>query len=228
MTASFPAENVLKIRSPFLIGLGATLFAAAVWLLFRTLRLNYRMETPGTNPYDKSTRERFIYCVWHDSVVIPTFGGKHHCAAALTSLHTDGSFVAHVCRRVGMSTIQGSTNRISPGALRKLLRATEEKHLVVTPDGPRGPRRQMSVGIAYLASRTGRAVAPTAYACSRCWRIPGKWTDLIIPKPFAKVSLVVGNPIKVPQDIDREELKQYAELIQAEMDRLHEEVEGES
>ena len=159
--------------------------------------------------------------VWHDSMIVPTFGGKHRRTAALTSLHTDGSFVAQVLRLVGISTIRGSTNCISPGTIRTLIKTAEDKHIVITPDGPRGPRREMSVGIAYLASRTGRAVVPTAYSCARCWRIRGSWTDLLIPQPFSKVFLFAGDPIEIPAELDGTHLQEQAALIQAEMDRLN-------
>lgn len=138
----------LKIRSPILIKLAAVVFTAAMWLLFRTLKLDFREDRPDTNPYSPSTRNCFLYCVWHDSMIVPTFGGKHRRTAALTSQHTDGSFVAQVLRLVGISTIRGSTNRISPGTIRTLIKTAEDKHIVITPDGPRGPRREMSVGIA--------------------------------------------------------------------------------
>jgi len=189
------------------------------------LKLNLSEETPGTNPYATSPRERFIYCVWHDSMVIPAFGGKHRFTAALTSQHADGSFVAHVLRCVGVSTIRGSTNRMGAGAMRQLMRVAENKHIVITPDGPRGPRRQMSTGIAFLASRTGRAVVPTAYSCARCWRITGTWTNLIIPKPFTHVYLLAGQPIKVPPDLGCDQLQQYVARIQTEMDRLNDTAE---
>jgi lysophospholipid acyltransferase (LPLAT)-like uncharacterized protein len=183
------------------------------------------VETPGTNPYDKLTRQRFFYCVWHDSMIIPAFGGKHRHMAALTSRHADGSFVAAVVRLLGVSTVRGSTNHIRPGAIRELIKAARGKHVVITPDGPRGPRRQMSVGIVFLASRTGHAVVPTAYSCSRCWTIKGSWTELVIPKPFAKVFLLVGEPVKIPPALGRDELRQYAISIQVEMDRLNDEAE---
>jgi lysophospholipid acyltransferase (LPLAT)-like uncharacterized protein len=180
-----------------------------------------REETPGANPYVKSPTERFLFCMWHDSMIMAAFGGKQRSSAALTSRHADGSFVAGVLRWIGVSTIRGSTNHIGPGAMRQLMRAAENKHLGITPDGPRGPRRRMSVGIAFLASRTGRAVVPTAYSCVRCWTIRGSWTNLVIPKPFTKVFLLGGTPIKVPPDLETSQLQQYADHIQAEMDRLN-------
>jgi len=212
----------LKIRSLWVTRLLANLFSLAVWLVFRTLRMEFREEVPGTNPYGLTSLERYLYCVWHDSMVIPAFGGKHRSTAALTSQHADGSFVAQVLRFVGVSTIRGSTNHMGTGALRRLMRTTEDKHIVITPDGPRGPRRQMSVGIAFLASRTGRAIVPTAYHCERCWRFAGSWTDLVIPKPFSRVYFLAGEPIYLPPELGTDELRAYVTKVQAAMDRLDE------
>ncbi len=192
-----------------------------MYLLFLTLRKEYHVESPGTNPYDPTTQERFFYCVWHDSMLIPAFGGKHHNSAALTSKHADGSFVAQVLQVVGMSAIRGSTNHISTRATRALIDCLDENHLVITPDGPRGPRRRLSVGIAFLASHSGHAIVPTAFTSSRCWRIKGSWTDLMIPKPFARTLLLAGAPIYVPPDIPREDLNQYVTVIQSAMDQLN-------
>lgn len=155
-------------------------------------------------------------------MVIPTFSGKHECTTALISQHTDGSFVAQVLRLNRIAAVRGSTNRISAGAIRELMKRTEDQHIVITPDGPRGPNRRVSTGIAFIASRTGRAVVPTAYACSRYWRIKGSWTDLIIPKPFAKVFLLGGDPIYVTAGRTTDQLQTDVAIIQTEMDRLNE------
>jgi lysophospholipid acyltransferase (LPLAT)-like uncharacterized protein len=196
------------------------IFAGVMWLLFRTLKLDFRVEHPDTNPYTNSTGACYIYSVWHDSMLIPTFGGKHRNSSALTSRHDDGSFVAQVLRFVGVSSIRGSTNRIAPAAVRELLQAARNQNIVIAPDGPRGPNRQMSGGIVHLASCTRLAIVPTAYACSRCWRFRGSWSDLIIPKPFARVYLLAAKPLCVPDELPPDSRQQYVTVLQAEMDRL--------
>lgn len=159
-------------------------------------------------------------------MVLPVFGGVHWCTTALTSQHSDGSFVASLLRLRNVPTVRGSTNRIRTGAIRELLEAAKSRHLVVTPDGPRGPNRQMSAGIAYLSSRTGRAVVPSGFACSRCWRWKGSWSDLIIPKPFSTLILIAGPPIYVPAGLTTPQLRAYVAEIQAVMDRLDVEAEA--
>ena len=200
-------------------------FTVAMWLVFRTLRLQVITAAPESNPYANNNLERFLYCVWHDSAVIPTFAGKHQCTTALTSQHSDGSFVAEVLKLNRISSIRGSTSRISTGAIRKLIAQADSNHVVITPDGPRGPNRRMSIGIAYIAAKTGKAIVPTAYACSRCWKWKGSWSDLIIPKPFAKVVLLAGAPIYVAADLTTLQLRNQTERIQLAMDELNEAAE---
>jgi lysophospholipid acyltransferase (LPLAT)-like uncharacterized protein len=215
----------LKIRNPFLTKLVIATFTRGVQLLFRTLRREFREETPGTNPYFASGEERFLYCVWHDSIILPIFAGKHTRSAALVSRHHDGSYVASMLSAVGVSSVRGSSKHGGASAVRQLMTTAKDQHIVITPDGPRGPRRKMQSGIVFLASHTGRAIVPTAYACARSWRFKGSWTDLLMPKPFTKIFLLAGDPVKVPPDLSREEVARYSALVQDEMDRLDIEVE---
>lgn len=210
----------MKLRQGLMVTIGAWLFVHIVRLLFRTLSFSYREEVSGTNPYHHRAEANYLYCVWHDSAVMPAFSGRHQRTAALTSRHADGSFVAQVLRAVGIRPIRGSSKRLSPTGFRELIQAAMEGHVVITPDGPRGPARQMSIGIVYLASRTGRAIVPTAYHVRSCWRFAGSWTTLIVPRPFTHVTLVAGRPIHVPAGLERGELRAYVHQVQAEMDRL--------
>jgi lysophospholipid acyltransferase (LPLAT)-like uncharacterized protein len=215
----------LKIRSPLLTKMAIALFTRLVRLLFCTVRCDFRTQTAGTNPYIVSGPERFLYCVWHDSMIVPMFAGRHTSSAALVSRHQDGSYIAGILRMVGMSSVRGSTKHGGASALRQMMTTAKDKHIVITPDGPRGPRRRMHSGIVFLASHTGRAIVPTAYACLRSWKIKGSWTDLTMPKPFTKIFLMAGAPIRVPAELSREEFARYIALVQDEMDRLNLEVE---
>ena len=165
------------------------IFATAVRVLFYTLRLDVRASRHA-NPYAASGVELRLYAVWHDSMVIAAFGGRHERTVALTSHHRDGSFVASVLKAIGVPVVRGSTGHGGGNALREILNSATDNDIVMTPDGPRGPCREMSKGIVFLASRSGRAIVPTAFSCASSWRIRGSWSDLVIPKPFSKVYLL--------------------------------------
>ena len=78
----------------------------------------------------------------------------------------------------------------------------------------------MKPGLICMAAHSGRAIVPTAFTATRCWRIPGRWTDLVIPKPFSTVFMLGGHPIYVPKDATHRELTRCLLKVQADMDCL--------
>ena len=169
----------MKIRSPILIRTVARILTAGIRLLFKTLRVEVRLQAPGINPYEPTQGERFLYCIWHDGILGPTFGGPQSQVAALTSQHTDGTLVADVLSCVGITPIRGSSSRGGARAVKQMMEAAANHHIVIATDGPRGPRREVKDGIVYLAAQTGRAIVPVVFDGESCWRPRGKWTDLV-------------------------------------------------
>lgn len=212
----------MKIRSRMLTKLAAWLAVKLTQTLFRTLRAEIHTSLPETNPYEYDGPERFLYCTWHDSLLIPVFGGKLKHASTLVSKHQDGSYLAEAMQMVGIDSIRGSSKRGGAEAMRKMFNEAKTKHITITPDGPRGPRRKMKAGIVFLASHSGRRIVPIAFGCSRCWRPQGSWTDLVIPKPFSKIVLMSAMPIEIPPNLSRQELNRYTRLVEQQLDQLFE------
>ena len=209
---------VRLLKNHFLIALIGRFAGFVLQTIFSTLR--YELRVANVNPYDHDEDPRCIYVIWHDSAVLASFGGHHKRTVALTSRHRDGTFVESVLRSKNVRAVRGSTGQSGARAAIKLLRVARENDIVITPDGPRGPRRTMSRGAVYLASKSGSLIVPTAFKCSRCWDIKGSWTTLTIPKPFARISLLAGDPIEIPPNLSNEEIERYVDIVQQKMDEL--------
>jgi lysophospholipid acyltransferase (LPLAT)-like uncharacterized protein len=112
----------------------------------------------------------------------------------LISEHRDGELITQVAERLGLRAVRGSTTR---GASRALLAMTrllgEGAELAITPDGPRGPARTFAPGALIVAHRSGVPIIPIGVAASRAWRLKS-WDTFLIPKPFAAISIVYGEP----------------------------------
>ena len=221
----------MKIRSRWLTWVAAASVVGLARLLFATCRKVYvgvdeRRRLDYVPPPDDP--ERYVLCVWHDELLIPTFAaprGLREQTCCLVSQHQDGSYLANAMALLGYSTVRGSSRRGGATALRQLLDDTAGKHIVFTPDGPCGPRRQLKQGCVFVASQLGRHLLPGAFVATRAWRPKGKWTDLVIPKPFSTVYVVMGEPIAIPADLSREQLDHYIALAQQAMDRLTEQAQ---
>jgi lysophospholipid acyltransferase (LPLAT)-like uncharacterized protein len=221
----------MKIRSRWLTWVAAATVVGLTKLLFATCRKVYI----GASPHSRldfiptpADRERFVLCVWHDELLIPTFTPPRRLreqVCCLVSQHQDGSYLANAMSLLGYSTVRGSSRRGGANALRQLLEDTAGKHIVFTPDGPCGPRRQLKQGCVFVASQLGLKLLPGAFVATKGWRPKGKWTDLLIPKPFSTIFVITGEPITVPADISREQLQDCIAQAQQAMDRLSEQAQ---
>ncbi|HTW26318.1 MAG TPA: lysophospholipid acyltransferase family protein [Acetobacteraceae bacterium] len=124
-------------------------------------------------------------------------------AHVLVSRHRDGRLIGAVVGRFGLDAVHGSSGRGDKGgaagmrSLLGLLAAGD--HVAITPDGPRGPRRQAAGGVAQLAALSGAPVLPAAAQCSRR-RVLRTWDRMVLPLPFGRGVIVCGPPLAVPRE----------------------------
>jgi lysophospholipid acyltransferase (LPLAT)-like uncharacterized protein len=88
-----------------------------------------------------------------------------------------------------------------------------------TVDGPRGPARIAQPGAVWLAKATGNPVLPFHLEADRYWSVRS-WDRTQIPKPFATVALVVGEPFDVPPDAGEESIEVARRSLEAKLGSL--------
>ena len=117
----------------------------------------------------------------------------------LVSQHRDGQFIGAVVRRFGILPILGSSTRGGATGTRNLLGVLRKGELIgITPDGPRGPRRQAAFGVAQLAALSGVPVVPLAARTTRRVHLD-TWDRMPVPLPFGRGVMVCGPAIHVPR-----------------------------
>jgi lysophospholipid acyltransferase (LPLAT)-like uncharacterized protein len=126
----------------------------------------------------------------------------------MNSRHRDGQLISRAIRLLGIEVVRGSSTRGWVGGMRGLLAAHARGcDLVIVPDGPRGPRCRAKSGAIQLARVTGAPIYPVAYAASRAKILSRSWDWLCIPLPGARVTYVVGTPIRVARDASPDALE---------------------
>jgi lysophospholipid acyltransferase (LPLAT)-like uncharacterized protein len=176
--------------------------------------MRVRMASPDgrRHPADPN-QSRYIYAFWHEGLLAPL--ATHPKIRVLISQHTDGEVIAQICQRLGIGVIRGSTARGGCQALLEMIRSPDETtHLGITPDGPRGPRRELKPGVVMIASQSGLAIVPVGIGFVRAWRF-GSWDRFALPCPGSVMVGVVGDPIFVPRDLDRGAMKQWDKVVEA-------------
>ena len=130
-----------------------------------------------------------IYIFWHEYILLPLYLRGHCNLAMLLSQHRDADILSHVASHLGFEFVRGSSLRGGAAALRELLRRSQKMNLTITPDGPRGPRRQLAQGPVYLASKLGLPIVPMGFGYDRPWRF-NSWDRFAIPPPFPRARAV--------------------------------------
>jgi lysophospholipid acyltransferase (LPLAT)-like uncharacterized protein len=91
--------------------------------------------------------------------------------------------------------------------------------VAVTPDGPRGPRQKMKVGALRAAQRAGVPVVPVSAGAARGWYF-GRWDRFLVPRPFTRIAVALGEPVEVGPDLREEDLLAMAGGIEAALNGL--------
>jgi len=149
----------------------------------------------------KPTDQNYIGALWHNRLLIFPFVLRRFFSnrrgAALISASRDGDLLADAIRRFGFDIVRGSSSRLGASAILQLTDVLASgRDVVITPDGPRGPAYELGPGIIFLAQKSGAAVVPINMEYSSCWRLKS-WDRFILPRPFAKICVIVGQPHRV-------------------------------
>lgn len=211
-------KKFTKYVAPYLI----RLLLNVIW---RTCRV---VDIKGEHYFDSliAANHPFIPVYWH----------QHHVYGAylmlklkkrgvnigfLISPSSDGDMSASIAKSWGTATIRGSSTRTGAKALRDLYQAITKNGIspVNTSDGPTGPIHIFKPGALMLAQLAKSELVPISYAASNYWQLKS-WDKFIIPKPFSKISICIGKPVKVSKSLSEEELKSNCDLLQGMLQKL--------
>lgn len=155
----------------------------------------------------KSAEKPVIFAFWHNRQGFLLYPyRKHKKLCVLVSLSKDGEYIARALPKFNMVAARGSTTRGGAAAFRSLIaKAKQGYSLALTPDGPRGPVYQASVGVLALARKTGLPIVPAGVYATHKFSV-NSWDKFQVMLPFGKCAIVLGKPLNVNKDDNLKEL----------------------
>lgn len=151
-----------------------------VSLFIRALHATLRVR--HVHPESLGGQPQYILTFWHDHLLLMLHSRFRRPITVMTSQSKDGEIIARVFDWYGVESVRGSSTRGGGAALRTMLRkARSGSNIVFTPDGPKGPPRQLKDGVIYAAQTTGLPIVPIAFAAKKkscCARGTG-WSSRI-------------------------------------------------
>jgi len=205
-----------------------TLLPPLGYLLIRFLRLTMRFEEKGQEVIASFDREGrpFICAFWHGHILMMMTSPYRKHAKAMISRHRDGELISRTARLFGLGSVRGSTTRGGIQALKEAIRTVRQGYkVVVTPDGPKGPRHIVQPGVIELARVTGVPIIPVTFSSTRK-KVFASWDRFILPYPFSKGVFYYGNAFYVDRRISRETMEQKRQELEEQMVRMTRAVEN--
>jgi len=186
------------LRNPVIQAVLAWLLAAWMRFCFATIRWTHQNEGVAEAVWKQGGG---VLCVfWHSRIGLSPACwplDRAQSAKALISLSPDGQFIARAVGLQGIPAVRGSSankdkaDRAKGGtqAFRDGLRQLKIGALAITPDGPRGPVREMAEGLPLLAKMSRAPVLFIGMSCNPAIRL-NTWDRALLPLPFGKGAIV--------------------------------------
>ncbi|MCK8824274.1 lysophospholipid acyltransferase family protein [Fuchsiella alkaliacetigena] len=175
----------------------------------------------GEERIERLTAEQqgLIFALWHGKMLLPMYYLRQRGYYTLASLSKAGECISWVLNKLGWQIMRGSNLKGSKtkGSVRSLIRLIKVlrrgETVAITPDGPRGPRHQLSPGVLYLAQKSEAVVVPIGVAMAKKKEV-GTWDRFNIPYPFTKGAIYFAPAIEVPTELSKAEREAKKEEVE--------------
>ncbi len=196
------------MRKRFFRKLGVIIIPPILYIVMRLLWFSYRKRY---HFIDEPIDGQCIAITWHSELFIsPQVYRKFrttHLTSAIIAQHHDGELIARTLKILHISAIRGSSRRGAKSVLLSAIKILKEGYsLMITPDGPKGPRYSMSDGAVALSLRAKLPLMVVNYQPKSYWQL-SSWDKFIIPKPFTTIEIY--HQILDIQNMDKDSAKVY-------------------
>jgi len=215
------------MRSSFIAHLIGWLIAAYMVMIKYSTRWEV-IYAERAEPIIKSG-DGLIALTWHSRFLMLNSAWKKNYALphVLISRSRDGEIVAQTTKYLGLKSIRGSSKKLGhkkakggAKASRHMIEAIESGGcIVITPDGPRGPRQRLGHGPLRLAKLSGAPLLPCTFSVSRRKQFDS-WDKFILPLPFGRGQIIWGSAVQISPDATEEDIETVRVQIEDEMNSL--------
>lgn len=136
--------------------------------------------------------ERAIVTFWHSKMIAGWWMSRKH-AAALVSKSKDGEYLSSVLKKWKYDVVRGSSGKEGMKALSVAMQMITDgrvSRLVITPDGPQGPREVFKRGMFIAAAELDLPLYFLDVSYSTAKTFDDSWDKFEVPMPLSKVTIV--------------------------------------
>jgi len=188
--------------------IGVILIPPIIFMVMKLLWFTYRKKY---HYIDAPIEGQCMAVTWHAELLISPQVyrklRKQQITSAIIAQHHDGELIARTLGFLNILPLRGSSRRGAKSVLINAIKALKKGHsIMITPDGPKGPRYSMSDGAVALALRANLPLMVVNYKPNSYWKLKS-WDQFVIPKPFAKLDIY--HQVIELNEMKKEDAKKY-------------------
>lgn len=183
-----------RIINNIMDGVIITLLKFYIFMIKKTCRVRIEYASDAAKRA-MTTDTKGVFVCWHSRFISLLLVKEFYSFFAVASSHKDADYLSRILEYYGHKVIRGSSRRNAVSAMRALLSIEpEEFRIIITPDGPLGPRFQVKGGCVRIAEKRGVPIVIMTTSATNAMVLK-TWDRLILPIPFlSTISIIIDEP----------------------------------
>ena len=225
-TESSTTSSSKPERTPWRVRCAAFLGALLIAVWKRTLRFRFHGEEE-VRAWEREGK-RYIMAFWHRHLLFMRYAYRGDRLSCLISQSKDGELIARIMEYFAVFSARGSSSRAGASGMKTMIRLARQGYdLSITPDGPRGPLREVQPGVILAAAASGLPIVPIAFSASH-GRALDSWDRFLVPWPGSRVHVIYGEPFVVARRANTHDAAEELKIRMIEVERRAEILAGHS
>ncbi len=192
----------------------------------RLARVTYRVREVGREAAVERIHDGGLLLAWHCYLWILAINWAPSHYTALAGVSREGKIISRTLERLGWKVVRGSSTDAALTSLRTMVVLLRQGvRLVMTPDGPKGPPREIKPGAVFLQQQTGLPIIPVGIGTGWKYTFSHTWDKSEIPLPGTRIVVYYGEPITNLAGMKRSEairvVNQALDDANREAERIH-------
>ena len=176
-------------------------------IILRIIALTWQIKLVNKIPKSPS-----VIAFWHCDMlpIWKLFSNKNACA--IVSMNKDGEILSQLLSKWKYKLIRGSSSKNGKEIIKEVVKLTDSNYILITPDGPRGPKGEPKAGAFIIAQRKQIPLYFIRCEIGLKKTFTKSWDNFIFPLLFSKIRIEFSERIDIPLEASKEYISELIKL----------------